>query len=380
MAAAEPRKKQGFLRSSWQFVVDVSLRWYFGRVGDLAASVTFWIVISFPALMLSLLAVLGPLDRAISGSVTQTLQTSVESFISRIFTGEDDAVSSTVRGLFAEGNNSLAVVSAGLALWSISRGFAGLIRALEDIYDIENRRTWYHARVVAIVLGLGSIAVPVALVLFDVYVWDRLPEAVLANSVFVMVRRAIPLVLLALWASILYHYGPAERHRWRLDLPGAVFAALGLWLLTWGFGRYVAWTSEANEVRAVVGGLLLALTWIWLAAQIFLVGGAVNFLLGERLGVARGRRAWTIGEVVNATTGEIRKVVAPETGDRPTAATTESTGAQRANEFRRDHSQPGTVGGGFVRGGELAQKPRVDTDQVAVVDPTGSPATDPGRN
>jgi membrane protein len=299
----------GRLGSVWRFVVDVALRWYHGRVGDLAASVTFWIVVSLPALVLTLLAVLGPLDQAISVGVTTRLQSEAEDFIATLFTGEArETVTRTVRGLFVESSSSLAIVSSSLTIWSISRGFAGLIRALEDIYDIEDRRPWYHARVVAVLLGLGTILMPVPLILAEIFLWSGFDGGIVET----VLRTALSLVVLVLWASVLFHYGPAERHRWRLDLPGAVVAALGWWLLTFGFARYVTWTANANELRVAVGALLLALTWIWLAAQILLVGGAVNYLLGERLGVTRGRRSWSINDVVVKSTGEIRKIVVPE--------------------------------------------------------------------
>ncbi len=301
----------GWVVAAWRFVVDVALRWYHGRVGDLAASVTFWIVISLPALVLALLAVLGPLDRLVSVEFTGRIQTEVEDFITRVFTDESEAVSESVRGLFGQPSTSLLTVSLALAIWSISRGFSGLIRALEDIYEIEDRRPWYHTRVVAVILGLGSILMSVPLVLMEIYVWTGINDGLVES----VLRGLVAVTVLILWASIVYHYGPAERHRWRFDLPGAIVAALLWWLLSYGFARYVDLTSDANEVRAAVGAGLLALTWIWLAAQVLLIGGAVNYILGERLGVSRGRRSWSINEVVTKSTGEIRKIVVPDRDD-----------------------------------------------------------------
>ncbi len=294
--------------SVWHFVVDVGLRWYHGRVGDLAASVTFWIVISLPALVLALLAVLGPLDTLVSTvAFEDSIKSEVQGFIASVFTDESDSISETVDGLFVE-NNSLAAVSLALAIWSVSRGFSGLIRALEDIYDIEDRRPWYYTRVVAVILGLGSILISVPLVLMEIYVWGSIEDGLFES----VLRGLVAVAVLVLWASIVYHYGPAERHRWRFDIPGAVVAAILWWLLSFGFARYVDITSNANEVRAAVGAGLLALTWIWLAAQVLLIGGAVNYILGERLGVSRGRRSWTINEVVTKSTGEIKKIVVPD--------------------------------------------------------------------
>lgn len=296
---------------TWRFIVDVALRWYHGRVGDLAASVTFWIVVSLPALVLAMLAVLGPLDELVDVGFQATIQERLIEFVDRVFTDDDQTVRDTVTGLFEQPNNNLLIVSIALAVWSISRGFAGLIRALEDIYDIEDRRPWYYTRVVAVILGIGSILISVPLVLVEIFLFSELGDGFFQS----FVRSGTAVLVLILWASVVYHFGPAERHRWRFDLPGAVVAAVLWWLLSFGFARYVDLASDANVVRSAFGAVLLALTWIWLAAQVLLIGGAVNYILGERLGVARGRRAWTINEVVTKSTGEIRKVVAPERDD-----------------------------------------------------------------
>ncbi|MEM7322195.1 MAG: YhjD/YihY/BrkB family envelope integrity protein [Actinomycetota bacterium] len=301
----------GWVVAAWRFVVDVALRWYHGRVGDLAASVTFWIVISLPALVLSLLAVLGPLDELVNLGFQETIEDRLVEFVDRVFTDENLTVRDTINGLFNQTNNNLLIVSVGLAVWSISRGFSGLIRALEDIYDIEDRRPWYYTRVVAVILGIGSILISVPLVLIEIYVWAEIDDGLVESTL----RGLVAILVLILWASIVYHYGPAERHRWRFDLPGAVVAAVLWWVLSWGFARYVEFAETANAVRSAFGAVLLALTWIWLAAQVLLIGGAVNHILGQRLGVARGRRAWTVTEVVTKSTGEIRKIVVPERDD-----------------------------------------------------------------
>ena len=352
----------GWVVSAWRFVVDVALRWYHGRVGDLAASVTFWIVISLPALVLALLAMLGPLDNLVSEEFqfTGRIQTEVEDFIGRVFTNESDAVSDSVTGLFTRPSTRLFTVSLLLAIWSISRGFSGLIRALEDIYDIEDRRPWYHTRVVAVILGLGSILISVPLVLLEIYVWSGIADGLVES----MLRGLVAVTVLVLWASILFHYGPAERHRWRYDLPGAVVAAIMWWLLSYGFARYVDLTSNANEVRAAVGAGLLGLTWIWLAAQVLLIGGAVNYILGLRLGLNRGRRSWTINEVVTKSTGEIRKIVVPERDNTDPGR----SGPDRARKDPPDRS---------AGANRPAAHRAVDRDQTSPVPMVAMPTADP---
>jgi membrane protein len=350
--------------SSWHFVVDVALRWYYGRIGDLAASVTFWLLVSLPATVLALLAALGPVDRLFAIFIGQEggsgvefqsrIQAEVSEFIGQILRDEGGEIQETVTGLFNDTNPGLSALSAGFAIWSISRGFAGLIRALEDIYNIaaERRRPWYITRVVAVVLGVGTVLMPMPLVALDQLVLSDLPS----NPWLQTMRMGIVVAVLILWASIVYHFGPALRSRWRYDLPGAVVAAVLWWLLTLGFGRYVEVILAAegpDEVRAAVGVFLLAITWVWLAAQVLLIGGAVNFLFGERLGVHRSPREWSIPDMVTKSTGEIKRIITENGGN--------GSGGQKTKGEGRGRGE-GTVGD---KGGGVSPGSTTDSNTAA---------------
>jgi len=119
---------------------------------------------------------------------------------------------------------------------------------------------------------------------------------------------------LVLCASVIFYYGPATRSCWRWDLPGAVIAAVMWWGMSLGFEYYVdlITAGEGNGISGAIGGGLLALTWIWLAAQVLLIGAAVNSALGDRFDIDRGKRSWRLNEKIFRT-GEIKKVIIDET-------------------------------------------------------------------
>jgi len=58
-------------------------------------------------------------------------------------------------------------------------------------------------------------------------------------------------------------------------LPGAVFAALGWTVLEAAFHLYATYVSGAS-VYGLLGGVLLALSWLYLGALLLLLGAAVN--------------------------------------------------------------------------------------------------------
>ncbi len=304
----------------WRLTIAVAVRWYRTGIGDLAAGVTFWILVSLPASVLALLAALGPLDGLVDGFGFQSrIETEVINFTARVFTDESGSIERAIGELFQQTDPGLFTLSLVLTLWSISRGFAGLMRALDDIYEVENRRTWYHARVVAIILGLGSLALSVPLIVTDQLVWGAIPDGIFR----LFMSNLFALLVLSLWAATLYHFGPGQRSRWSHDLPGACVAAVLWWALSIGFSRYGILTSGTNQVRAAVGAGLLALTWLWLVAQILLIGGAVNFLVGERLGFTRERSSRGLNgklndtinnkvtQKISSTTGELKRIVEP---------------------------------------------------------------------
>jgi membrane protein len=283
-------------------VVDVAKEWYYGGIGDLAAGVTFWILLTVPAAALALVSALGWLGAIVGTSLATEVQSDVSGFLERLFSTNSQRFANFVDELFSQQSGGLLTVSLALAFWTISRGFAGLIRALDGVYDVEEGRAWYHTRVVALILGLGTLIVAAPIVLLEVLFWSRYAIPFEAT-----LRSLVSVAILVLWASTIYHFGPAVRTKWKWDLPGAVVAAVMWWLLTLGYGYYVDLSSAGSDVVGTIGAFILALTWIWLAAQVLLIGAVVNSLLGDRLGINRAKRSWKINERIFRT-GEMKRI------------------------------------------------------------------------
>ncbi|MFT7600831.1 MAG: membrane protein [Acidimicrobiales bacterium] len=288
---------------------DVAKQWYYGGIGDLAAGVTFWILLSLPATALALVSALGSLQPLFGQDLTDDVHDDLVEFVERVFDGAPpQSLLSTIDDLFVNQNSAVTTVSLLFALWTISRGFAGLLRALDGVYEVQDGRPWYYTRVVALVIGLGSVLISAPIVLLDQLVWNEYDvplETTLATLTSV--------TILVLWAATVYHFGPSIRTRWKWDLPGALVAAVMWWLLTLGFGYYVRLTSADQDVLGALGAFILALTWVWLAAQVLLIGAAVNSILGDRWKINREKRSWNLNERLSRT-GEMMKIVID--GDR----------------------------------------------------------------
>ncbi len=300
-----------WLAQAPSFVIEVGKRWYYGGIGDLAAGVTFWILLTLPAAILALGSALGQLESVIGADAVDSVRLDVIDFSEQVLGSRSDSITSTVDELFRNQNSGLLTFSLAVSFWTISRGFAGMIRALDGVYEVEDGRAWYYTRVVALVLGLGSLLVSVPIIVLESFVWSRIDWPIEGGLRFISA-----LAILVFWASMLFHFGPSIRTKWRWDFPGAIVAGLLWWALTEGFRYYVNLTQGRNAALTAIGAALLALTWVWLAAQVLLIGAAVNTELGRRMGLDRHKRDWKVSEAINNTTGQIKKIVVPDA--RPT--------------------------------------------------------------
>ena len=156
-----PWRPRAFLRWLWQLTKDVVEEYRTDGVGDLAAAITFWTIISIPAAALALVSALSSLGPLVGESLAADVQARIESFVRGTFT-DDAAINDTVRELFDSSNASVATVATLVALFTLSRAFAGLIRSLDTAYEVPDGRPWWYVRIVAIGLGLGTIVVVAA--------------------------------------------------------------------------------------------------------------------------------------------------------------------------------------------------------------------------
>ncbi len=330
-------KPLSWLAQAPGFVFEVAKRWYYGGIGDLAAGVTFWILLTLPAAILALGSGLGSLEALIGADAVDSVRLDVIEFAERVLGNRSASITGTVDELFGNQNSGLLTFSLAVSFWTISRGFAGMIRALDGVYDVEEGRPWYITRVVALILGLGSLLVSVPIIVLETFVWSRIDWPIEGGLRFLSA-----IAILVFWGSMLFHFGPSIRTKWRWDLPGAIVAGILWWVLTEGFRYYVNLTQGSNAALTAVGAALLALTWVWLAAQVLLIGAAVNTELGDRMGLDRRRPDSKVAEAINVTTGQIKKIVVSESrDDGPKRPTKPAAARQRDNgDTRKASRQP----------------------------------------
>jgi len=272
-------------------------RWKSEELVDVSAGITYWTILSiFPAI-LAFTAMLGWLGFFIGEDNANDVRRRIIDFIEERLGTSGGPVARTVIDILSTPRGGVAAVAFLIAVWSMSKGFAGLFRGLARIYGEPGIRSNLKGRAVAIGFGLLTVLVLLVLLL-SIVVGPLLGfEHLLPNdggavvTVWSYVRWPFITGAVISWIAVLLSVGPGTGVRWRRALPGAAFAAVAWVLVTVGFGLYFRFTGGANPVFGVLGGIIVALTWLHFVIISLLVGGMLNDMrwnapVGERAKIA----------------------------------------------------------------------------------------------
>ncbi|MFO8113804.1 MAG: YihY/virulence factor BrkB family protein [Halorubrum sp.] len=308
-------------------VVDVAID---RQVTFLAAAIAYYAFVSLiPALLLLVVVATAVFGEVIAGE----LVTAAGDFLTP---AGEDAVAAAISS--AGGRTGAGVFGVVVLVWSTLKVFRGLDTAFAELYGVKQPpdfvKQLIDAASVVLAVGVG-VSVMVVVGAF-VAAADAVP----------LVETASILVLPAFLAVVflpMYYLLPQPHIGLREALPGAAVAAVGWTLLQAGFQVYAA-SAGQFQVYGVIGGILLLVTWLYLAAVVVVVGGVVNVVLAGREGpdreggIGRGGGGRSAAGPTAADPAADRQL--QHDRDRPTGMNGESDGADDAGDEERPQGAP----------------------------------------
>lgn len=246
-------------------------------VAGLAAQLAFYFFLAlFPALLLlvSLLALL-PVDAQLA-VIIQRVSALAPAEVVVVIRDQIERVRNGPPG----GLLTLAVAG---AIWSSSSAMTAIIGTVNRAYDIEEDRSWWKTRLLAIgltlMLALFSV-VAFTLVVGGVDLARWAAGSLSAGDLFMrawsIAQWPVALLLVVLAIDLVYFVAPNADAEWTWLTPGSVLAT-ALWLLaSFGFKLYVGRFADYGAVYGSIGGVIVLLLWFYLSAFALLVGAELN--------------------------------------------------------------------------------------------------------
>jgi membrane protein len=252
---------------------------YAGDITDQAAQLAYYFLFSVFPLLLFLTTLIGYIV-----ADSAALRNQLYAYINGVL--PSGQVTTLIRGTIREvlKERGGAKLSFGLvaAVWVASNGMVGVIRSLNDAFEVGDPRSWWRRRLVAIGLTLGfSSLVLLALVL--VFYGGALGLQIAASlhlsalTGWHIARWMGTFVTAVVAFDLVYNLAPRLRgYRWRWFSPGALLGAM-LWLASsLGLQGYVLLLNSFSRAYGSLGAVIVLLVWFYLSGVAILLGGTLN--------------------------------------------------------------------------------------------------------
>jgi membrane protein len=210
----------------------------------------------------------------------------VTSIVDRIASSRQERVEllRTINGV-AQHRNLLAGIAAVGLLWSGSALFSAMDNGLSALYGVAARRFIIkRLRGMFLVIIFAALLVPLLLssaLLSAGTRFSLLPTGVPAPALFAL-QFLSGTILATVIFLVIYRLLPNSGHRVRRVMPGALSAGLLLEALTGLFPIYERSTNGTAAYGALIGLIVLLLTFFFVLGQITVIGALVNVELDAR--------------------------------------------------------------------------------------------------
>jgi len=264
------------------------------QMTDRAAALTYFAMMSlFPALLVgvSLLGLFGQ-EGLVEDASDYLLKHGADETTA-------DVVRKTLQNMISASSGALGatlVVSTALALNGASGAFGAAGRALDVVFGVAEGRGFVRRKLTDLAAALVVIVL-FAVVIVAVFLGGQIADDLFgkiglgetAATVWSYARWPVALVAATLAYGLVYRLAPDVRPptvRW-ISVGAVVGIALWL-LLSFGFSIYLRNFATYGAAYGTFGAAIVLLLWLYLSANAFLFGAAVN-AARQRARAARGR-------------------------------------------------------------------------------------------
>ena len=172
-------------------------------------------------------------------------------------------------------------LSAIATVWSGALAMLAIIRGLNAIYEVEERRNYIILRLIASVYTIAMIAIIMVMMIFMVFekilreiAIRQFPRFAYIFSLSAYFKFVLVIGIATFAFGMIYTFVPSARMNFWYQLPGAFFSAVVWYIFSWLFSIYVS-ISDLS-VYGSIATLLVLMMWLYFCLNIFFVGAFIN--------------------------------------------------------------------------------------------------------
>ncbi|MEA2193697.1 MAG: rane protein [Solirubrobacteraceae bacterium] len=192
-------------------------------------------------------------------------------------------VDDTIRKVLGGQQTFWILGGAALAIWKVSATMRAIMDAFNRIYDSRRERTFYERMRDSLLLG-AAVAVLLLLAAGCAVLGDEAMRAAgIDAGALLWLRWPVALALLFAVVTLLVAYAPADRQPSQWVTFGSIVVVTAWVGTSLVFGVYLTSIADYGSIFGALATIVIALTYLYLAASAVLVGAQLDALVRERV-------------------------------------------------------------------------------------------------
>lgn len=243
------------------------------NISAFASSTAFFLFVSLVPMLVMVCTII-----PFTPLTEENLVAAIEDFVPAVL---DPLVQGVVAEVYDKSAGILSIAAIA-TLWSAAQGVLALMRGLNAINGVDEKRNYFVVRMIASLYTLVMLVVLILSLFVMVFgnelvrlVLHRLPKLRLLVSFIMQFRFLFGWFLLALSFALIYTFVPDKKLQFREQLPGAVLSSM-IWIgFSWGFSLYVGRTGSYS-IYGSLSVIVIVMLWLYFCMYIMMLGAYLN--------------------------------------------------------------------------------------------------------
>lgn len=249
-------------------------------VFGLSAQLAYFLLLSLFPFLLFLITLLGyfPIDEHI---IIETLSNYLPADVVQMIESNLTQIVNQQRG----GLLSISIIG---TLWSASNGINAMTKAFNRAYKVEEDRSFFIARLIAIALTIAlffviciALLLPVFGKAIGVYLFSLINLSDNFLNVWNTLRWVASSLVFFIVLLVLYKLAPNQVIKVKHAIWGALFATIGWQLVSLGFSYYVNTLGNYSATYGSLGTVIVLMIWFYISGAIIIIGGMINSIVAD---------------------------------------------------------------------------------------------------
>ncbi len=267
------------VKALFEVVKDFTAKMQKKNIDTYAGSTSFFLMLSLIPLLILLCSLL-PYTTVTDADLIQVVTELTPDFANGILIH-------LVEEVYSKGF-SIISISALLTIWAGALGMLAIIRGLNSVYEVTERRNFLFLRFIAVLYTMTMIVIVLAMLVamvfgkvikeFIIATVPTLEQPIIFLSGF---KYLIVIGGATILFTLIYTYVPSIRLRYLHQLPGGLFSAIVWYVFSWFFSIYVNHTNRYSILYGSLATPIVMMFWLYFCIYIFFIGAFINYFLNS---------------------------------------------------------------------------------------------------